>query len=118
MAKKSNDSLIVPPHQAVELASVGQGGEGWTKVTTGIAIETALTGKPVPMAEDRQSYHLTARQRTPGAGDPLWEPLVMAKIIRHNIKCGQEGVDVHHRAASRFGRFEANYGSSAPFLLE
>ena len=39
------------------------------------------------------------------------------KIVRHPINCGQKGVGVHHRAASRWDRFEANYWRQAPFLL-
>jgi hypothetical protein len=71
MAKESNDSLIVPPHQAVELAAAGQGGESRTQMVTGIAVEASLAGKPVPLAKESQGNHLTAAQGTPGTRNPL-----------------------------------------------
>ena len=118
MAKESNDSTIMPPHQAVELAPVGQGGESRAQVVAGIAVEASLAEEAAPLAEEGQGDHLAAGQRGPGARSLLWRQLVFAKIVGHHIKCGEKGVGVHHRAASRFGRFEANYRPLAPFLLE
>ena len=53
-----------------------------------------------------------------GSDPPHRRQLVFAKIVGHHIKCGKKGVGVHHRVASRFGGFEANYRPLAPFLLE
>jgi hypothetical protein len=118
MAKESDDSFIMSPHQAVELTPVGQGGESRTQAAAGVAVESSLAGETVPLAEEGQGNYLAAGQRGPGARSLLWGELVFAKIVGHHIKCGEKGVRVHHRAASRFSRFEANYRPLAPFLLE
>jgi hypothetical protein len=84
--KESDDGLIMPPHQAVELASVGQGGESRAQVFIGVAVEAPFAGEMVSLAEESQGNHFTPRQGSPRARDLLWGQLVFAEIISHNIK--------------------------------
>ena len=67
ISKESNNSFIMPPHQAVELTPVGQGGESRTQAAAGVAVEASLAGETVPLAEEGQGDHLAAVQRGPGA---------------------------------------------------
>ena len=84
----------------------------------GLVVDASLAEEATPLAEEGQGDHLAAGQRGLGARSLLWRQLVFAKIVGPDIKCDEKGVGVHHRAASRFGGFEANYRPPAPFLLE
>ena len=51
IAKESDDGLIMPPHQAVELTTVGQGGEGRAQMVPGVAVEASLAEEATPLTE-------------------------------------------------------------------
>ena len=114
MPEEGDHGGVVPPHEAVELAPMGQRWKRRTQMLAGVAVEVPLTAEAFPLTEKCQGDHLTLGQGGPGAWDTLWSQLAFAEIIGHHVKCGQEGVGVDHQVASFFGRFEANYRPKAP----
>jgi len=96
MAKESDDGPIMAPHQAIELAPVGQGGESRTQVLPGVAVAAWFAGEMTSLAQESQGNHLGAGQGSPEARGILWRRLVFAEVISHHLKYGEEGVGVYH----------------------
>jgi hypothetical protein len=89
------------PHQAVELRASGQGREGIEKVAVGVAVEVPLAGKTGPSGEDGEGDDLAFGEGGLGAGGLFWRMRV-AKVVDHNVECGEEGVHIDHEESVPF----------------
>jgi hypothetical protein len=82
-------------HQAVELRAIGQGGEGVAQAPLSVAVEVPLAREATPTSEDGQSDHLAGGEGGLRTGLRVWR-MVVAEIVNHNVKCGEEGVHIDH----------------------
>jgi hypothetical protein len=93
------DELRVEANQSIELGAIRQGREGVSEVVTGVAVEVALASEPRPPGEDGQRDDLAVGEGRLRAGPPFWR-LGLAEVVDHNVKCGEEGVQVKHEEES------------------
>jgi hypothetical protein len=70
-------------------------------VGCGVAIEVPLAGEPAPTREYGQGYDLAFGEGGIGTGSPSWW-LGVAKVVDHNVKCGEEGVHIDHEESVPF----------------
>jgi hypothetical protein len=95
MQGESLNELRAGVQQAVELGTLGQGREGVCEVACSVAIEFPLAGEPAPTREDGEGEDLAFAEGGIGTGSPFWW-LGVAKVVNHNVECGEEGVHVEH----------------------
>ena len=62
MQEEGNDGLVMVAQQPIKLAPIGQGGKGSKQSMFSVAVETSLTPKAAPLAEDGEGNHLTTGQ--------------------------------------------------------
>src|SRR5215210_4730630 len=91
MQDESLDEVGVGAYQAVELRTLGQGGEGIAQFSVGVAIEVSLAVETAPTGKDGQGKHLAPGEGGFGAGPLFWR-LRVAEVVYHNVECGEEGV--------------------------
>src|SRR5919112_5286085 len=92
------DRVCTGAHEPVELRAVGQGGEGASEMSLGVAVEVSLAGESRPAGEDSQGNNLTRGEGGLGAGASLFGEVGLAEVVDHNVECGEEGVHVEHRS--------------------
>ena len=66
-----------------------------------VAIEVPLAAKAGPTGEDGEGYDLAFGEGRIGTGSPFWW-LGVAKVVNHNVECGEEGVHVEHEGSVPF----------------
>jgi hypothetical protein len=92
MQGESLNELRAGAQQAVELGTLGQGREGVSEVACSVAIEVPLAVETAPTREDGEGEDLTFAEGGIGTGLPFWW-LGVAKVVNHNVECGEEGCD-------------------------
>jgi hypothetical protein len=88
-------------HEAVELGTSQQCGEGAEQVGLGVAVEVPLAGEPGPPGEDGQGYDLAFGEGGIWFG-PLIRPTGLAEVVGDDVECGEEGVHVDHESSVPF----------------
>ena len=101
MQGETLDELRAGAQQAVELGTLGQGREGVCEVACGVAIEVPLAVETAPTREDGQGEDLAFGEGGIGTGSPSWW-LGVAKVVDHNVECGEEGVHIDHEESVPF----------------
>ena len=86
------DGSRMGAREAVELGTVGQGRERSSKMCLGVAVEVSFTGEPGPAGEDREGDDLALAEGGIRAGSAPYGSMRLAKIVDHDVKCGEEGV--------------------------
>jgi hypothetical protein len=79
-------------HQAVELGTVGKGRERSSEMCLGVAVEVPFAGEPGPAGEDREGDDLATTEGGIRTGSAPFGSMRVAKIVDHDVKCGEEGV--------------------------
>ena len=59
MQEEGNDGLVMVAQQPIKLAPIGQGGKGSKQSMFSVAVETSLTPKAAPLAEDGEGKELS-----------------------------------------------------------
>src|ERR671911_1267320 len=95
MQDESLDEVGVGAYRAVELRTVGQGGEGIAQLGVGVAIEVSLAVETAPTGKDSQGNDLAAGEGGFWTGPSFWR-LRVAEVVYDNVKCGEEGVHIEH----------------------
>src|SRR5215211_6062306 len=98
---ESLDEVGVGAYRAVELRTLGQGGEGIPQFGIGVAIEVPLAGKTAPTGKDGQGNDLALGEGCFGTGPSFWRPRV-AEVVHYDVKCGEEGVHIEHEESAPF----------------
>src|SRR5215211_1469835 len=85
------DGLRIEAHETVELGAVWQCGECSSHMIISVAVEVPFAGESAPAGEDSEGDDFALaeggfRTRT------LFRRLGLAKVVNHDIKCGEEGV--------------------------
>src|SRR5215208_549175 len=91
------DGLRIEGHETVELGAAWQCGECSSQMIISVAVEVPFAGESAPAGEDSEGDDLALteggfRTRT------LFRRLSLAKVVNHDIKCGEEGVHVDHES--------------------
>jgi hypothetical protein len=95
-------SEVWKTHKPVELGAVGQGRECLWEVFVGVAVEVPFAGEPSPTSEGSEGDDLASTEGGIGAGASTFGLMKLAKIVNHDIKCGEEGVHVEHEQSVPF----------------
>src|SRR5919107_6145379 len=101
MQHESLDELRAGAHKAVELGTLGQGREGVSEAACGVAIEVPLAVETAPTREDGEGDDLAFGEGRIGTGTPSWWS-GLAKVVDHNVECGEEGVHIDHEESVPF----------------
>src|SRR5918993_1148061 len=89
------DDLRIEAHETVELGAAWQCRECSSQMTISVAIEVPFAVEAAPAGEDSEGDDLALaeggfRTRT------FFRWLGLAKVVNHDIKCGEEGVHIEH----------------------
>src|SRR5215213_8251664 len=101
MRDESLDEVGVGAYRAVELRTLGQGGEGTPQFGVGVTIEVSLAAKTAPTGKDGQGKHLAPAEGWIGTGPSFWR-LRVAEVICDDVECGEEGVHIDHEGSVPF----------------
>lgn len=97
------DELRVRTHEAVELGTVGQGGEGSAQeVGVSVAIGIPLAGEPGEAGEDGEGYDLAGAEGGVGSGASVLCATRLVEVVRSEVECSEEGVHVEHERSVPF----------------
>ena len=96
------DELRVKAHGAVELGAVGQGGERFSEVAAGVAIEVPFAGESGPTGEDGEGDDFAGAEGGMGTWAPPLSRTRLVEIVDHDVKCGEEGVHFDHKSSVPF----------------
>src|SRR5215203_2008395 len=92
------DELRIEAHTAVELGALGQGGERFSKVACGVAIEVPFAGESGPTGEDGEGYDLAGAEGSIGTWAPQLSRTRLVEVVDHDVECGEEGVRFDHES--------------------
>src|SRR5215204_4470665 len=96
------DVLSIESHEPVELGTVWKGRECCSQMCLGVAVEVPFAGEPRPPSEDREGDDLTTTEGGIRTGSASYGSMRLAKIVDHDVKCGEEGVHVNHEESVPF----------------
>ena len=96
------DEAHLGAHQPIELRAVGQGGKSVPQMVGCVAVKVPLTPEAAPPREDGEGDRFAGAERGIGSGKPLFLRAGVAKVIHHDIECGEEGVHVEHEESVPF----------------
>ena len=89
-------------HEAVELGTVREGRECSSEMDLGVALEVPFAGESAPAGEDREGDDLALAEGGIRAWSAPYGSMRLAKIVDHDVKCGEEGVHVEHEESVSF----------------
>jgi hypothetical protein len=101
MQDESLDEVGVGAYRAVELRTVGQGGEGIAQFGVGVAIEVSLAVETASTGKVGQGNDLAPGEGGFWTGALLWR-LRVAEVVDHNVEYGEEGVHIEHKESVPF----------------
>ena len=91
------DDLLDEPrtgaHEAVELGTSRQCGEGVEQVGLGVAVEVPLAGEAGPAGEDGQGYDLAFGEGSIGSG-PLFRLTGLAEVVCDDVDAVMKPIHV------------------------
>ena len=91
MQQESLDEFRVRAHQAIELGTLGKGGEGICEVGLGVAVEVPLACEPRPAGEEGEGDELARTERWVWSWLPFWR-VGLAEVVDRKVEYGEEGV--------------------------
>src|SRR5262245_6246610 len=95
------------PHLLIALLPGGQLREGGPQVALSIAIKAVLTAKALPLPEHGQGHDFTSAEGGLRSRMALRGQGGLAKVIDHDVKSREEGVDIDHKIAPYLGEDRA-----------
>ena len=98
---ESLQEVHVGAHQPIKLRALGQGGEGISQPSLGVAVEVPLARETAPTGKDGQGNHLALGEGGLWAG-PLFRRMGVAEVVCDNVEYGEEGVHIEHEASVPF----------------
>jgi hypothetical protein len=91
----------VGAHQPIKLRAVGQGGEGISQPSLGVAVEVPLARETAPAGEEGQGKYLALGEGGLWARPLFWR-MGLAEVVCDNVEYGEEGVHIEHEESVPF----------------
>ena len=105
------DEIGVAAHQPIELRAVRQGREGIAQTAARVTVEIPFAGETGPSGEDGEGDDLTGAHGCIGSRRLSFSRAGLAKVVHHDVECGEEGVHVEHEE-SQFLSLRDRYWAS------
>jgi hypothetical protein len=87
-----DEAQEVVAREAVELRAVGQSGEGIAKASARVTVEIPFAAEAGPPGENGKGNDLALGEGCIGSGMSFISRAGVAKVVHHNVECGEEGV--------------------------